>query len=259
MGSMTQISAQYWSFLLGGMVDIPLPLSYNDLLALPTVEIDCAILHAGRSLNGPYMHEACWRGVPLSALLDEVTIQPGARYAHLHAANGYRTSITTAALEKAILAFQMNGEALTLEQGCPVRLIVPGLYGYKMPRQIQRVLLASEPLLGTWERRGWSLNGQVQITSVIRAPRYRERAGNKVKLTGVAFAGELAVSQVEISINDSPWMPVPFSQPSAQSFARWSVDWMPPMPGDHTIRVRAADSAGYTQPNPHSIIVRVQE
>lgn len=253
---MTDTRTQYWSFMLGGMVDVPLPLSYADLLAMPAIEIECAILHTGRSLNGPSMHQACWRGVPVAALLDDVSIQPGAHYAHLHAANGYATSIEQQALRRAILAYEMDGEALTIEYGSPVRLIVPGLYGYKMPRHVQRILLASEPLLGTWEKRGWSVSGQVQITAHFASPQNRSHITDTVTLRGVAFAGERAVAQVELSVDDGPWMPTPFTQSSPYTFAQWSIDWKPSLPGDHKLAVRAADSDGNIQSNVQTIFVR---
>jgi DMSO/TMAO reductase YedYZ molybdopterin-dependent catalytic subunit len=250
---MTDTRAQYWSFMLGGLVDVPLPLSYADLLAIPAIEIECAILHAGRSLNGPSMHQACWRGASVAALLNDVTIHSGARYAHLHTANGYVTSIELPALRRAILAYQIDGDALTTEQGYPVRLIVPGLYGYKMPRQIQRILLASEPLPGTWEKRGWSASGQVQVTSTIDNP---QNHADAITLRGTAFAGERAITKIELSMDDGPWMPVPFAQSSSFTFAQWSIEWTPAMPGDHTITVRAADSSGAIQSDVQTILVR---
>lgn len=248
--------AQYWSFMLGGTVDVPLPLSYADLMALPAVEIECAVLHAGLSLNGPFVHQACWRGAPVSILLDEVKIHPGARYAHLYAANGYATSIELPALERSILAYAMDGETLPPEHGYPVRLIVPGLYGYKMPRQIQRILLASDPLLGTWEKRGWAADGQVQVMSAIYSPHHREYITDTTTLRGIAFAGERTIAQVSISIDDGPSMPASFIQNSPYTFAQWSVEWQPSAPGDHTIKVYATDSAGFTQPDAHTILVR---
>ena len=253
---MTDIRAQYWSFMLGGMVDVPLPLSYADLLAIPAVEIECAILHTGRSLNGPSMHQACWRGASVAALLNEVSIHSGARYAHLYAANGYATSIELPALHRAILAYEMDGEALTAEQGYPVRLIVPGLYGYKMPHQIQRILLTSEPLPGTWEKRGWSATGQVKVTARIDGPQNRSHITDAVTLRGIAFAGEHRITQVEISVDDGPWMPALFTQSSPYTFAQWSIEWKPSTPGDHTITVRAADSAGAIQSDVQTILVR---
>jgi DMSO/TMAO reductase YedYZ molybdopterin-dependent catalytic subunit len=247
---------QYWSFMLGGMVDVPLPLSYTDLLALPPIELECAILHAGRSLNGPMMHQACWQGAPVAAVLNDVSIQPGARFAQLYAANGYATSIELQALNRAVLAYQMNGEVLSAEHGYPVRLIVPGLYGYKMPRQIQRIVLADQPLVGAWEKRGWSLDGQVQVTSAIDSPLHHQTIADTIMLRGTAFAGERAIKQVEVSINDSLWMPAPFTQASPYTFARWSIDWKPSTQGDHSIKVRAIDSAGITQSDMQTILVR---
>lgn len=137
---LTPINAAYWSFTLRGLVDLPLFLSYNDILAFPSVEIPCTIGCIGSPADASLMGSAVWRGVSFQTLLDDVTVQPAARYANFYAADGYATSISLDKLPGVLLAYSMNGKILFPEQGFPTRVIVPALYGYKMPKWIQHVV-----------------------------------------------------------------------------------------------------------------------
>ena len=241
------LDANYWSFMLGGLVEIPLLLSYQDLTSLPMTTVECTLACIGNPPGGPSVGQARWDGMALSTLLDEMRLLPEARYAHLHAADGYATSIHLAHLQRALLAYRLDDAPLPSDYGGPVRLIVPGLYGYKMPKWIQRIVLAAEPLPGLWEKRGWSPDGEVQVTSAILSPNHRQILSGEIELRGIAYAGEHAITQVEISIEDGPWMPAPFVQSTPYGWAEWSIFWTPPAPGDYRIQVRAADSAGRIQ------------
>jgi hypothetical protein len=202
-------------------------------------------------------------------LLDEVSRLPGTLYAHLHAADGYSTSIELADLEQAVLVYRMNDAPLLPEHGYPTRLIVPGLYGYKMPKWIQRIILADQPLAGFWEKRGWSASGQARLTSAILSPHHQARVSGTTRLHGIAYAGKRRIESVQVSIDGADWMPVSFTQVSPNTWAEWSIAWTAPGPGDYQIRVRATDDSGYMQsetdypafPNGssgiHAIIARV--
>lgn len=261
------VNTAYWSFVLRGLVDIPLFLSYNDLLALPAVEIPCAIACIGSPPDGSLIESALWRGVRFQTLLDEIIVQPNAHFANFYAADGYVTSISLDKLPEALLVYDMNGKPLAPEHGSPARLVVPGLYGYKMPKWIQRVELTAEPVLGIWEQRGWSASGEVQTTSAILSPQHLETTKGVITFSGIAYAGNRTITNVELSIDNGPWMPAPFYQESPNHLARWEIDWMPYAPGDYQVQVRASDSKGFIQagdgpvfPNGsnaiHSIIVR---
>ncbi len=261
------INAAYWSFTLRGLVDLPLFLSYNDILAFPSVEMPCTIGCIGSPADASLMSSAIWHGVSFQTLLDEVTVHTTARYANFYAADGYATSFSIDKLPGAVLAYSINGERLSQEHGFPARLIVPGLYGYKMPKWIQRVELAADPIIGLWEQRGWSAVGEVQTTSAIFSPRHLETVSGTIIFSGIAYAGNRAITNVEISIDEGNWMPVPFQQENAGHWAQWSIDWTPYTPGDYEVSVRATDDTGFTQsgnspvfPNGstaiHNIIVR---
>ena len=54
------LDASYWSFMLSGLVEIPLPLSYNDLSSLPMIEVDCTLACIGNPPGGPSVGQARW-------------------------------------------------------------------------------------------------------------------------------------------------------------------------------------------------------
>ncbi|MBC7812821.1 MAG: molybdopterin-dependent oxidoreductase [Burkholderiales bacterium] len=241
---------------LTGMARSPMILDYQDMLALTSVERGGVIACAG---GGILIGGALWRGVALRDLLDEVAIQPQARYAHFFAADGYVTSLALEQLDDALLAYTMNGETLPQEHGFPARLIVPGLSGYKMPKWIQRIEFADTPLVGFWESRGWSQAGTAPITAAILSPRHHEDISDEITFSGIAFAGTRAVMAVELSIDGGDWMPLPASNlltPETPSmWTRWQITWTPPNPGEYSVSVRASNDLA-AQSNPHSITIR---
>jgi DMSO/TMAO reductase YedYZ molybdopterin-dependent catalytic subunit len=259
-----------WALWIGGLVTTPLSLTYQDLHLLPTVDLPCTIACAGNPPGGRWIGHAVWRGVSLNSILERVSANSEARYAHFLCADGYATSLPLERLSAAILAFEMNGRMLPREHGFPVRVIVPGLYGYKMPKWIQKIELRDVPLAGFWEGRGWSETGEVQTTSAIYSPHSNESVSGVVSLSGTAYAGARSVTMVEISVDGGAWMPVPISASMPHRWTGWQIDWTPPAPGEYHIRVRATDNSGFTQsehastkPFPdgagglHAIVVRV--
>ncbi|MFN8451593.1 MAG: molybdopterin-dependent oxidoreductase [Anaerolineae bacterium] len=140
-----QINQAYWSFAITGRVARPLILSFDDLRQFPTETLRCAIACAGTSSGRPLLGEAIWRGVPLRALLADVTVGSSARYARVHAADGYTTVLPLDQLANALLVYEMDGAPLLPRARLPARLIAPGLQGYKMPKWIERI--AARPRL----------------------------------------------------------------------------------------------------------------
>lgn len=263
-----QITPVFWALRLYGMVEKPLTLTYEQVLKLPTVELPCTLACIGSSARNAMVGHALWRGVPIANLLEQVNPTANGRYVQFHAADGYTTYIEAEKLDGALLAYQMNGEPLPQAHGYPARLIIPGLYGYKMPKWIQRIEFTDTPVAGFWEERGWVASGEMQTSSTIFSPHHLQTVEGTVVLSGIAYAGSRTIATVEISVNDSPWMPVPVASSERYSWTPWQIEWTPPAPGDYLIKVRASDSSGFTQventptfPNGptsiHNIVVRV--
>ena len=238
-----------WHLTVGGLVEKPLRLSLDELHGWQRVEKPYTLAAVTSTPQNLLMGHALWRGMPLSVLLQDAAKRADALYAQFHSVNGYSTYLPIAMVEDAILAYEMNGKPMTAEHGYPVRLIVPGVYDYKMPKWVQSIELVSTPSSGLYESRGWSAEGLVQTTSAIFTPRLREHVSGKVLFSGMAFAGSRTIKRIELSIDDGDWMPVPFVAAEGGSWTRWQMDWMPPAPGDYLVKVRATDHDGFTQPD----------
>jgi DMSO/TMAO reductase YedYZ molybdopterin-dependent catalytic subunit len=252
------LNAQYWSFLLGGLVDIPLCLSFADLQSYPLTTCECLLTCSASLPGSEHVRQATWQGTALSDLLAEVIVQPSVRYAQLYAADGYTTCVELADLTNALLAYQLDDQPLTTEQGFPMRLIVPGLYGYKMPKHVQHIILSDQPLTGFWEKRGWPQQGHIAPTAAFVSPHDQAVITGPTILRGIAFSGSDPIIRVEISVDDGPWMPVPLSGALPHSLVHWSIDWQPSAPSLYRLQARAVSSSD-DHPAAHSLVVQVRQ
>ncbi len=242
-----RITPVFWALRLYGMVEKPLTIIHEDLQTFPINSLPCTLACISSNSRNAMVGHAIWTGIPMRSLLEQVNPTVNARYAQLYATDGYTTYIEAEKLANAILAYEMNGEPLPQEHGYPARLIIPGLYGYKMPKWIQRIEFTDTPTPGFWEERGWSASGEMQTSSTIFSPYHMESMSGTISLSGIAYAGANTITSVEISVNDSPWMPVPIAESSAYSWTPWQIDWTAPKAGDYLIKVRTSDSSGFTQ------------
>ena len=173
----------------------------------------------------------------------------------------------------ALIAIAQNGEALLPEHGFPVRLVVPGLYGYvsatKWVTELKVTRFDQDE--GYWTPRGWSALGPIKTASRIDVPsRQEDLNAGEVVVAGVAWAQHRGISKVEVRIDDGEWEEATLAtEPSIDSWVQWMLTWEA-TPGEHAITVRATDSEGQVQtedkamPAPngasgwHSIDVQVQ-
>lgn len=244
-----------WRLNVHGLVSKSLNFSFDDIRNIQSVEMPCTLAAITSTPNNLLVSHALWRGISFKGLLDAVGFHSEAQYAQFTSVNGYVTYLPLKLLDNALLAYEMNGELLSAEQGYPMRLIVPGVYDYKMPKWLHSVELVAVPSSGHYESRGWSADGIVQTTSAIFTPRMRESVNGKVSFSGMAFAGTRAITQIELSIDDGDWMPVPFVRATNGSWTRWHIDWQAPAPGDYLVKVRAIDSDGFTQPDASNLSI----
>jgi hypothetical protein len=243
------ITAAHWSFSIGGAVRHPLILTFDDLRAYPSVEWPCALACAARS---PLIGHANWRGVPLAALLAELDFAPAIQHARIYSADGYHASLTLERLGGALLAYEMDGAPLPPEHGFPARLIAPGLYGYKMPKWVTHIRLGDAPAPGYWEARGWPDDGAARPLASIEAT--QAQVNGDILISGVAYAGQEAITGVEVSVDDGDWTPVTFTV--EQDWVRWQAAWTPGAAnGDVVLRARARTHSQLSRP--HTVILRI--
>ncbi len=221
-------------------------LTWADLLHAPTIETTRTIASMGNPVGGTYIGNAVWKGVRVRDVLEEVN----APYVKITALDGYETCLPSSQFfhRDTLLVYEMNGQPLSPEHGYPLRLLVGGTYGVKMPKWMSQIEFVEQEMMGFWESRGWSKHAEVQTHAIIFSPRPYEKIRERVMLQGVAFAGYRAITRVEIRIDGGEWIPTRLIQgESPLEWTQWSLAWTPAAPGKYSLEVRATDSAGFTQ------------
>lgn len=250
------VDIETWRLTIDGLVEQPLTLTFDHILARPFVEHMRTLECIGNAVGGNLIGNAVWGGIWLDSLIEEADVKETAVRAKFTAADNYETSVTLNWIQqpKAMLAYQMNGKPLPPEHGYPLRLFMPGLYGQKMPKWITQIKFTDEAEhLGTWEKQGWSNVAAVKTNSQIMQPTHIQVVPQaELEIFGVAYAGGRHITQVEVGIEQGEelsWLP-------AEELVRGSSDavwtqyyllWTPPSPGTYTLLVRATDDTGFVQ------------
>jgi DMSO/TMAO reductase YedYZ molybdopterin-dependent catalytic subunit len=159
-GSMPVFDRSMWRLEIGGLVERPRTLTYNELEALPHVE-QVSTFHC---VTGWTVKNVHWRGVRFDALFDLVKPKAQAtavRFVSLE--RPYEDSLTLEQLRlpDALLATHMDGAPLTRPHGSPARVILPEMYGYKGVKWLTRMELVAKQPSGYWEQHGYDQNAWV--------------------------------------------------------------------------------------------------
>ncbi|RJQ12802.1 MAG: hypothetical protein C4558_01005 [Dehalococcoidia bacterium] len=276
-----RVDLKTWRLRITGMVEHPLTISFDDLLAMPSREEIITLSCVSNEVGGDLVGNARWLGVSLVDLLKQAGVKPGATQIVGRSVDGFTVGFPTEVAmdgRPAMVAYGMNGEALPGPHGFPARLVVPGLYGY-----VSATKWLTEIELTTWEAfdaywipRGWAKRAPIKTQSRIDVPRDgRTVKPGRVPVAGVAWAGDRGINTVEVRVRrdgetDAPWQPARLSESlSTNAWRQWVVEWQAE-PGDYLIEVRATDGRGevqtgkYQRPDPdgatgwHRIDVRVR-
>ena len=277
-----------WRLNVSGMVERPLSLSLRDLVKMPSqswfVTLECA--GNGRSMLNPRVNgeqwnlgavsTAEWTGVPLLEVLDRAGVKAGARETVFRGADSgtLDASSETVRFERslcvddaresgALLAYAMNGEALPLQHGYPLRLIVPSWYAVASVKWLTEIDVISEPFNGhyqtgayffEWERGGQLVREPVslqRVRSLITEPEADAKVEpGEMTLRGVAWSGAAPIARVEVSISAGPWQEARLmSERKRHSWQGWELIARLEQRGPTVISARATDMAGRTQPD----------
>ncbi|OIK26406.1 molybdopterin-dependent oxidoreductase [Streptomyces malaysiense] len=254
-----KVDATTWRLRVHGRgVTRPLTLSFDDLLGRELIERDITLTCVSNEVGGPYVGNARWIGVRLADLLTECGVKPPSRGgpADQLVARSVDGMTIGSPVEDvmdgrdALLALGMNGEPLPFDHGFPVRMVVPGLYGFVSAcKWIQDIELttfdAYDPY---WVRRGWARRAPVKTGSRIDTPKpfARPEAGT-VMVAGVAWAQHRGVDRVEIRVDDGPWQEARLAaEDTRDTWRQWSFPWQATR-GGHSLTVRATDRTGAVQ------------
>ena len=225
-------------------------LSYDELLQLERRRVYQTFMCVGNEVGGPAAGNAEWTATPLAPLLARVLDErrEGLRAA-FYALDGFYSSVPLAAAlsAQAFIAYEMNGVPLPVAHGFPARVLLPGVYGMKQPRWLEKIEITARGVSGYWEKRGWCGVCDVRMTARIDAAT-AEADGNWL-VTGMAYCGAQAVGLVEVSFDDgATWRAATFtSERWPDAWATWEYAWRPARNGAHTLTARVLDSAGAGQ------------
>jgi sulfite oxidase len=251
--SFPRITLSKWAVSIGGMVDKPLSLTYDELVSRPQVERVVTLACVSNEVGGEYISNATWQGVMLADLLNEAGVQKRAEQVFSTSLDGWTCGFPVAAAldgRDAMIALAMNGEPLPLEHGFPARLVVPGLYGYvSATKWLKSIELTTwDAAEGYWVPRGWARDAPIKTQSRIDVPRDGEQvAAGPSKIAGIAWAQHRGVDRVEVRIDEGPWQTARVgADVSDDAWRQWVLDW-DATPGTYVIQVRATDKNGDTQ------------
>jgi DMSO/TMAO reductase YedYZ molybdopterin-dependent catalytic subunit len=243
-----------WTLRVHGLVEREVELTYADLLAEEHVEALVTLTCVSNQVGGDLVGNATWTGWPVRELLARAGVRPEADMVLSRSSDGWTAGTPLEVLtddRDALVAVAMNGEPLPAEHGYPVRLVVPGLYGYvsatKWVTELKVTRFDADQ--GYWTPRGWSARGPIKTASRIDVPRAGDTLpAGEVTVAGVAWAQHRGVSAVEVRVDDGPWQQAELlAEPSVDAWRLWTWRWADPEAGDHILTVRATDADGEVQ------------
>jgi len=149
-----------------------------------------------------------------------------------------------------LLAIGMNGQALPAEHGFPVRVVVPGLYGYVSACKwvVDMELTTFGAYDAFYTKLGWAADpGPIKTESRIDVPQKGGKlTAGKVMIAGEAWAQHRGIEAVEVGIDGTFYQATLAAQDVLDSWRQWYYPWEATS-GSHTLQVRATDKSGFTQ------------
>jgi DMSO/TMAO reductase YedYZ molybdopterin-dependent catalytic subunit len=282
------LNGERYRLSVSGLVERPLSVSLSDLHKLPSecriVTLECA--GNGRSFFSPAVagehwdlgatSTAEWTGVRLIELLERAGVQPGASEVIFRGADGgqvggveepirFERSLSLNYVRglDPLLADSMNGEPLPVPHGYPLRLIVPGWYAVASVKWLTEIEVTDRPFDGYFQTTKywyeWMRDGRderepvthANVRALIVAPQAGTRlARGETAIRGLAWSGAGGIAKVEVSLNGDPWREARMiGAPRDGAWQWWELHSSFDQLGPLTIRARATDMAGRTQPD----------
>ena len=247
-----QILPKDWELKIHGMVDSEMTVTFQDLLDRGLEDAWITLCCVSNPVGGSLISNARWSGVRIADLLAEAGVHDDADAVLSTSADDWTAGTPLTALtddRDAMLAIAMNGEPLTPEHGFPVRMVVPGLYGYVSGTKwvVDLEVTRYDRFSAFWTDRGWSAKGPIKTESRIDVPGNARLSSGENVIAGVAWAQHTGIDKVELQIGDDDWVTCELAdEPTIDSWRQWSYRWNAE-PGSYSIAVRATDASGYTQ------------
>ncbi|MDQ7909321.1 sulfite oxidase [Phytohabitans sp. ZYX-F-186] len=290
-----RIDADAWRLRISGsgLRGGPVELTYRELRHLPadtvTAAVECAgngrgffTSQQGQAVSGTAwklgaVGVARWKGVRLSTVLKRaglsraavdvqpVGLDPNFVSGGVDLGPVRRPLPVGKALHDVLLAYEMNGAPLPPDHGFPVRVVVPGWIGIASIKWLDELEVSAEPLFSPWNTQFYrlfgptypadgELVGRQTVKSAFELAWEATLPAGRQVLTGRSWSGNGRIRRVEVSTDGRTWRPARPTGPGA-AWQRWEYPWHP-APGAYTLRARATDVTGVTQPEtvPHNTL-----
>lgn len=289
----TSVDLRTWRIKVGGNTDRSFELSMDDLKAFPKVTYTAVIQCAGngRSLFDPRvpggqwgngaMGNVTWGGARLKDILAKAGVKGGSVEVSFNGLDSgplptvpdlvKSLPVDKALEEDLIIAYEMNGKQLTMLNGFPARLVVPGWYASYWVKALSDVTVLSKPLESFWMDPAYRIPAnpcacvppgtkpdktvpinRMDTRSLIIEPSKGNRLpmGKEVTISGLAFSGGYGIKDVVVSVDGGKtWKEARLGKDLGKySWILWSLPWKPTQKGKYTLMARATDSIGESQP-----------
>lgn len=279
-GGIPDIVKARHELLVHGLVERPMVFRMADLERYPRVSrihfVECSGNGRGgysrdnmpteitpQALDG-LLSTSEWVGVPVSTILREVGVRPGASWVLAEGGDSAKMSRSIPLeklMEDALLAFGQNGEAIRPEQGYPVRLLLPGWEGNSQVKWLRRLEVSDQPTMTRDETSKYTdplsdgtarqFSFVMDAKSVITFPSYPYVLPDRGwwEIRGLAWSGRGRITRVEVSTDGGrSWAKAALQGPVLPKCTvrfRHLWEWN----GREAIVIsRATDETGYVQP-----------
>jgi DMSO/TMAO reductase YedYZ molybdopterin-dependent catalytic subunit len=249
-----KVSSAQWQLRIHGMVDRPMTLTYDELIQKPMIDRDITLTCVSEAVGGNFIGNAQWQGTLLAPILRKARIQRGADQIVMRDVHGMTIGVATDPTldgRDSMLAVAMNGKVLPQAHGYPVRVVIPGLYGYVSATKwvVDMEFTTFDAFSAYWvkQKPAWSQQAPIKTESRIDVPKRRSTvAAGQVTIAGVAWAQRQGIEAVEVGIDGVFHEARLPAQDTIDTWRQWYYTW-DATPGQHTLQVRATNKAGYTQ------------
>ena len=243
-----------WTLTIDGDVENKVTITFDELLEMPMIERDITLTCVSNSVGGEFVGGARWLGVPLQDLLDMAGVGSKADQILSTDFDGMTISTPLALAtdgRDAMICVGMNGEQLPREHGFPVRMVIPGLYGFiSATKWLTRLTLTTyDDQQAYWTDRDWATDAPIKISARIDTPRALAKldAGENV-IGGIAWCQQAGgVGNVEVQVDGGGWKQATLGPDGGNDYWRqWYYRW-DAKPGQHSISARVASGDGEMQ------------
>lgn len=255
----SKVDRDTWRLKIGGEVETPLTLTYEDILNAPQESFHLTMECIGNPSGGNLIGNAKWTGTRLLPFLEKAKIKNTAIEMAMKGNDWYETTLPIAELTKpdVFLVHKMNDEDLTKEHGYPLRILIPGHFGQKQPKWLIELNAIDHSKKGFWENQGWSNTAEIPTHALLRQIQ-TDRTSNQsnrvqleksgeagwgkgILLAGIALDRNLPIQRIEISTDGgTTWQIADQNKPeSPHEWTLWRYRWQPTTAGKYKVLARA--------------------